>query len=29
VRFGAVGIDLSPIIVFFGLNILLALLGCF
>ena len=29
VRFGATGIDLSPIIVFFGLNILLALLGCF
>lgn len=29
VRFGAVGIDLSPIIVFFALNILLALLGCF
>jgi YggT family protein len=29
VRFGAVGIDLSPIIVFFGINILLALLGCF
>lgn len=29
VRFGAVGIDLSPIIVFFGLNILLALLGCY
>jgi YggT family protein len=29
VRFGAVGIDLSPIIVIFGLNILLALLGCF
>ena len=29
VRFGAVGIDLSPIIVFFGLNILLGLLGCF
>jgi len=29
VRFGAVGIDLSPIIVFFGLNILLGVLGCF
>ena len=29
VRFGAVGIDLSPIIVFFGLNILLGLLGCY
>jgi YggT family protein len=29
VRFGAVGIDLSPIIVFFGLNILLGLLSCF
>jgi YggT family protein len=29
VRFGAVGIDLSPIVVFFGLNILLAVLGCY
>jgi YggT family protein len=29
VRFGAAGIDLSPIIVFFGINILLAILGCF
>jgi YggT family protein len=29
VRFGAMGIDLSPIIVFFGLSIILGLLGCY
>jgi YggT family protein len=27
VRFGAVGIDLSPIILFFGLSIIIGLLG--
>ena len=27
-RIGAMGLDLSPIIVFFGIQILLGLLGC-